>query len=90
MAIDEKFVAAPTGRVESSTMILINRRAWLGLVTRRVLVSAQQVASAFQNPGIGGPEVLVSGDPIHEAFASPVVFNPTPGVVRPQAAAPGR
>jgi WXXGXW repeat (2 copies) len=35
----------------------------------------------FQQPG--GPEVMARG-PLHEAFAAPVVFNPTPGVVVPK------
>ena len=38
-------------------------------------------AQAQQGPG--GPEVLARG-PIHEAFASPVGFNPTLGVVVPK------
>ena len=38
------------------------------------------LSAGFQDPG--GPEVLARG-PIHEAFAAPVVYNPTPGVVVP-------
>ena len=37
------------------------------------------------DPGNPDTQVLARG-PIHEAFASPVVFNPTPGPVVPQAA----
>ncbi len=37
--------------------------------------------SAAQDPN--GPEVLARG-PIHEAFAAPVAFNPTPGIVVPK------
>ena len=39
------------------------------------------LSAGFQDPG--GPEVLARG-PIHEAFAAPVVYNPTPGVVVPK------
>src|SRR3954453_16290831 len=45
------------------------------------IVGAARVAMGFQDPG--GPEVLARG-PIHEAFASPVDYNPGPGLVVPK------
>jgi hypothetical protein len=42
-----------------------------------------QVANARQDPGNddqSGPEVLNRG-PIHEAFANPITYDPTPGPV---------
>ena len=55
-------------------------RAW-SLALLGVLGIASRSAAGYQDPG--GPEALARG-PIHEAFAAPVVFNPTPGVVVPK------
>jgi hypothetical protein len=60
--------------------------AWNGRLVGRVLVFLLILtisASSSQAQGPAGPEVLSRG-PIHEAFAAPVVFNPTPGVVVPK------
>ena len=69
----------------------------LGLLTATTSVQAKQDPNGFPGPagnplagqsGIppigqpGGPEVLTRG-PIHEAFATPVVFNPTATLVVP-------
>ncbi len=53
----------------------------IGPVVVALLIAAGS-ALAFQEPG--GPEVMARG-PLHEAFAAPVVYNPTPGVVVPKA-----
>jgi len=58
-------------------------------VTACWILASAGVASAQQDPNFaapgdpGGPQVLARG-PIHEAFASPISFNPTPGVVVPK------
>jgi hypothetical protein len=59
---------------------LSTRNGWV-LVVLGVLGTSGTSLKA-QDPN--GPEVLAQG-PIHEAFAAPVVFNPTPGVVVPKA-----
>jgi WXXGXW repeat (2 copies) len=52
----------------------------LGLIGLAGSSTAQQFPG---DPGSPDTQVLARG-PIHEAFASPIVFNPTPGVVTPK------
>jgi len=54
---------------------------WLGGLSSLGPAMAEQVPG-LAAPGQGGPEVLTRG-PIHEAFATPVIFNPTPPIVVP-------
>src|SRR3954466_104781 len=58
----------------------------IGLLVSLGLIGFAPTSGARQNPGdpaSSDAQVLARG-PIHEAFASPVVFNPTPGVVVPK------
>ena len=71
--------------VRERSRVMFDRNArWAGravMVLFLTLVGLSGMARGFQGPG--GPEVLSRG-PIHEAFASPVVFNATPGLIVPK------
>jgi hypothetical protein len=66
----------------------VSRKRWLPLlaVASACLAAAQsQSGNASQDPANGdqaAPEVLNRG-PIHEAFANPITYDPTPGPVVP-------
>jgi hypothetical protein len=57
---------------------LLGKKGWLLVIL--AIPGASGVFARAQDPN--GPEVLAQG-PINEAFAAPVVFNPTPGVTVP-------
>ncbi len=67
----------------------VPRRRWLAALALSlgcVAPGLSQQATASQDPGNDeqpGPEVLNRG-PIHEAFANPITFDPTPGPVVPK------
>jgi hypothetical protein len=65
------------GKIKSMSPLRITGKL---LVFVAILAMSVRLTKA-QDPA--GPEVLARG-PIHEAFAAPVVFNPTPGVVVPK------
>jgi hypothetical protein len=71
------------------TVRTFRRRRWLtalAVALGCVAAGLDQPANATQDPGKDnepGPEVLNRG-PIHEAFASPITYDPTPGPVVPK------
>ena len=66
------------GEVASGSLERLARGWALALLG---ILALSSLSAGFQGPS--GPEVLARG-PIHEAFAAPVVYNPTPGVVVPK------
>src|SRR5271167_2622963 len=53
------------------------------ILSLAVLIVAGTSGLGFGVQQPGGPEAMAQG-PLHEAFAAPVVFNATPGVVVPK------
>jgi WXXGXW repeat (2 copies) len=71
------------------TVSSLRRKQWLAILAAALTCSTvgiYQAANARQDPGDddqSGTEVLNRG-PIHEAFANPITYDPTPGPVVPK------